>query len=457
MRLNRDMLPRGANDPRLWDGGSSEFQLVQAIGALEGHGALLELDLSSTADGDDWTQINANECQALAYLLKNPVSKLMCLDLSRNSIGGDCMPILSPALMANNSIRKLNLNGCNLRDGDLVVLANALANNSSLKDLDLGAQFHVTPLGWKTFFKLMMSSEAALETLDLGADPLLHLRPIRIDDGGAVALVEWLTRRNTIRSLRLEGSLGLTTVGYHAFTTLLQLPESKLSTLVLDRASKIRDQDMVSFSNALAHNTSLKELIFGHQRVGNEGWNALTRVLCDASSPDKTYASNHTLCRVANTIYIPAGVRASLEMNANPNKAEVVRRKFLRHCFSGITPNMSVFVNMDWKCMPHVVAWIGRDELGLAFMNHLVRSLPSLVDKNREDDEGNRGNVENRGNECDDVACMSGAGSGSSNDSCDGDGGDDDYDDGSDYVYNDDDDEYFYDDEGSDSGGAGDG
>ena len=72
-------------------------------------------------------------------------------------------------------------------------------------------------------------------------------------------------------------------------------------------------------------------------------------------------------------------------MNANGNKAEVVRQKILQyHFLSGDDINAEQFIDMEMAVLPHAISWIGRDDIGQPLLYSLFQSMPFLFDSDHK-------------------------------------------------------------------------
>ena len=67
-------------------------------------------------------------------------------------------------------------------------------------------------------------------------------------------------------------------------------------------------------------------------------------------------------------------------MNENTNKVEVVRQKIIQYHFMDGKDNTETLVGMELEMMPSVIAWIGRDNIGLSLLYHLTKNMPCLFD-----------------------------------------------------------------------------
>ena len=168
-------------------------------------------------------------------------------------------------------------------------------------------------------------------------------------------------------------------------------PNSALEKIDLTYNS-ISNDALVSFANALSHNNKLKELFLDgdwgfeddeEEDVPITNWDALTNVLCNKSSIDATFNSNHTLqCVVDPDITgearLPPDLVTLLQLNRESAPTEAARRKVLKVHFS-TNFNMQPFNNMDLKVLPHAIAWMARDEYGGSLLYQFVRNATLFV------------------------------------------------------------------------------
>lgn len=190
-------------------------------------------------------------------------------------------------------------------------------------------------------------------------------------------------KKLTLEDEHHEERIGL--AGWQGFSQCLRSPISAFEELYFDEC--LYDlESMRVIVKALAHNTCLKVLNISwsgtHYNVDWD-WECLTGVLCDVTSIDSTYSSNHTLrhVRIANKCpWDNDDVSLYLEMNANGSKAVVARQKILIHHFTGRAADIHAFTRMPETVMPHAISWIGRDSLGYSLMFDFVRGDPTLFD-----------------------------------------------------------------------------
>ena len=275
-----------------------------------------------------------------------------------------------------------------LNDDAALAIAESLAMNSTLKKLDISCNTF-TPEGWIAFFNTLIHSECDLEELDLKYDG--------VSDVAAGALVDLLASMSRLRTLHLQcNSFG--TDGLREFTRLLQAT-SKVETLHL-AGNHFDDDVVIEFANMLDNNTSLNTLSIGGREVTDRSWVALSRVVCDKSTIESTYLSNHTLNNIEKLDgrdlvreAIPDELASYLTLNKHPGKAAVARQKILAYHFPAESANIQVFDGMSVLMLPHAIEWIGRDGLGISLMYKVARGIQLLVKSKILPVNGKRKNI----------------------------------------------------------------
>lgn len=196
----------------------------------------------------------------------------------------------------------------------------------------------------------------------------------KLSIASATRLVPALSSLRQLKQLHLgHNEIGCPSVCV-GLMALLEDPSSALETLSFEKTF-IGDDDLEVLADALVGNNVLKhlDLIGGEQLEPHEpaneftelGWGYLARSLCDTSSINQTYLSNHTLVRVyppndppeGNEIspLPPAKVLELLTMNSDSNKKRVATKKILSyHREFDMEP---FFEWEDFEVLPCVVKW----------------------------------------------------------------------------------------------------
>ena len=390
----------GFNTLRVFDCRNSKIgdhDVEVIILALAGHSQLTKIDLSQS-------EVGGRALAALVGLMNNN-SSLADLDLWDCSIDDEGALIFVAALDRNSTLKKLNLRHnhditnrgwraiftqlgspqSSLEDVDLsgrsiiddaaaVFLANVLTNGTNLKVLKLGSNYGITTEGWQALFVALQGPRCMLQELSLNNNGF--------NDEDVTYLANSLANNCVLRELDLSDNERVTASGWRTFSAVLQNPDSALEKINI-RYISIGDDVLVLFVNSLVNNTKLRELLLDgwvEEGVAPINWEALCNVLCNKSSIDATFNSNHTLQRVFHPTFavsddsqLPSDLRDLLQLNRGSTKFESARRKILKVHFSGDF-SMQPFIDMDWKVLPHAVAWMARDEYGSSLLYQFVRN-----------------------------------------------------------------------------------
>lgn len=277
----------------------------------------------------------------------------------------------------NNVIENLNLCHNGLNEEVATSLANALANNCKLKSLNLAGSFRSTPV-WFRSFSFLENPLSSLKELDLRYNKIHHNK--------LVLLANALTINCTLKSLSISCGDGIKIAAWRALAIILQNPNSALEKLHIGGLGSIDNNAAIVFANSLTYNCTLKELTVFRRKITSVGWAAFSRVLCNESTILGTYHSNHTLQSVTKSIggfgfsesesKLPLSLRSLLEMNRR-GKVEASRRKILKVHFSEES-DVQLFIEKNYKMLPHFVAWLPDDEFSLLY--RFVRNIPSFFE-----------------------------------------------------------------------------
>ena len=188
-----------------------------------------------------------------------------------------------------------------------------------------------------------------------------------IYDEGVEALVGALTNNN-LCELVLSTNRSITARGYKSLATLLESKDCCLKKLYLNH-NIIRDEGAGILVNALVSNRKLATLDLYNNGITTEGYSSFAKVLCDTSSIDKTFLSNHALEDLGGAPNIPADVASSLALNRGGDKRQVAIKKILKHHQHF---DMQPFFEWDLKVLPLVIKCFERaDSIGF---NEAVRN-----------------------------------------------------------------------------------
>ena len=117
--------------------------------------------------------------------------------------------------------------------------------------------------------------------------------------------VKAFVNSTNLKEINLSQNTSITTAGWQALASLFLNPNSSIEIVYIsnnddiDRENASFDDDAVfAWVNALSikpKNNKLKILRFSSQGVSSSGWSALENLVCNKTSIDSLYDSNHTL------------------------------------------------------------------------------------------------------------------------------------------------------------------
>ena len=167
--------------------------------------------------------------------------------------------------------------------------------------------------------------------------------------------------------LDLSQNTSITAKGLSSLSIFLQSEKCRLRELVL-RGMHIGDDGAAALAEALVGNKSLKCLDFSdlfsmtaqvETGITGTGWFAFARLLCDTSSVNNTYLSNHTLERCdtsdADSDSVAcAEIECYLSMNKTQQYVAMFKILTTYHDF-----DMKPLFQWQLKFLPFMIAWFG--------------------------------------------------------------------------------------------------
>ncbi len=233
-------------------------------------------------------------------------SSLRSLRLWYVDIGLECARSLALALDQRpdkSSLTTFSLSQNNLGDEGLAHIAAALSAYSHLRSLCLkGHSFGRD--GCESLGPLLGSTAPSNDFKQLTLNELI-LTENAIDDAGLQILVSGLvTSCVGLKRLYLSETPTITAAGLRCLAWLFQAESCCLETIHLDKM-RIGDDGSEALASGLTGNTSLKHLVISPSSAGitATGWSSFSKLLCDTSSLNNTYLSNHTLEHIGDNYY----------------------------------------------------------------------------------------------------------------------------------------------------------
>ncbi len=124
-----------------------------------------------------------------------------------------------------------------------------------------------------------------------------------INDEGLQCLVEGITNCCSLKTLGLSYNRLITSAGLRSLAPFFQSDNCCMKELSL-WGIHFGDDGAVALADGLIGNESLTTLQFDSPGITSRGWAAFSRLLCDASSVNNTYLSNHTLVKIGYGYYM---------------------------------------------------------------------------------------------------------------------------------------------------------
>lgn len=284
-------------------------------------------------------------CRALARL---PV--LEKLVLSGVDAGGNaCANVAGLLRGQNGNLKTLQLSSTTVDDEGFDAVVRSLVGGK-IEYLDLYDVRGISSRGWGSLSALFaVPSSDVLHTVDLSCNT--------IDDVGVEALVPSLSR-SRVRRLVLSENDNITARGYYALSLLLGESNSHFDEIDVSYNSGFDDAGVCAFIAALAKDRTLKTLnLAGNDRITEAVQPAFFNLLCDASSINRTFFSNHTLFAIGpgngGSISTDEVITNLLQLNSIPDKRLVAVFKVFAHRNLDMRP----LFEWEFKTLPYLVEW----------------------------------------------------------------------------------------------------
>ena len=277
-----------------------------------------------------------------------------CLSLS-NLLISDChlgedgwrLLVLAIGSIGSKILQKLSLGACNISDEGMVDIITSLSMHPNLQTLWLSGN-RLSTKGCTAMATLFRCSATELQHLDLGDN--------EINDEGIDALVPVFNNCSHLQTLVFKNNPAISMRGWRCVATILESPNCS-SLINLHTGNNVDDEVVTTLTRALENNRTL--LTLGILNYGNpsnpsitdEGWKAISELLCDTSNVNSTFQSNHTLQYLGNS---SNPLRPLLQLNERGDKKEVAMIKVLQHHNDF---DMTPFFEWEFKVLPLMIDW----------------------------------------------------------------------------------------------------
>ena len=348
---------------------------------------------------DQWDQLGkAIGCNAYTYKLKLSKRKVERDDeepLHRvNRISDEeygCLQIFYRGVELNSSIKDLTLDMDLFPDNEVLPTFN-LVNaqfKESLEVLNLYGDDYMND-----YHSFMISS--VLETTSLEHFRMMSKSPSTTSSESAFRRIVLACTNVKELDVRCRIISRFTALG-----DLLRNPTSILTELIMTDDTNLLD-NLPTFLAGLAGNVTLKKLSMA--KSSKVARSLIAKLLCDNTSIEHIYNSNHTLEEVSDLNWwsqmaisdaqsTTLLLQNLLDLNKNTNKEEVIRTKIAQYYFVGDF-DVSPFVNMNTSALPNVLEMIGGNANNCqSAIVRLLTSIPELCNVSSRVMTGYVGNI----------------------------------------------------------------
>lgn len=244
-------------------------------------------------------------------------------------------------------LKQFKLVGCDVTDSQSVNIIEALGRHAQLESIELYGN-DIGRAGCFALAKAFHWETTNVQTLGLGQNS--------IEDEGMEAMMPALAKSSNLRVLNLTGNTSITIKGFGALSSVLESPTSNLKKLVLTD-NRMCDEVLKMLASALVNNNTLKWLQLNRNDITGEGWLALSQILCNTSSINATYLSNHTLVGVGGPTN-DNDLNSLLALNGSSYpKIQIAMMKIFKHHNNF---DMQPLFEWDFKFLPYTIEWFER-------------------------------------------------------------------------------------------------
>ena len=307
----------------------------------------------TSRDGDDYSQLG--NCIGRNTNLKTLYVKLDSIGLSATDSG------FFDGIKQNSSIDKFKLSGYS---GDIrhpigevgCELLKAFRENNSCNLTDLRIWCcDISSIDERVIINTTLRRCTNLKTL--------HFNYNNLTCEELLPMVEAIKGNSSLQRLSLFSNR-IRNVGCETLATLLQDPTCNLVTLDL-HDNQTGNEGAIAIANSLANNNKLKKLNLNRNEMGIQSLveDAFSRVLCNTTSINDIYSSNHSLETLSLSTLSRDSLAFLLQLNEGTNKNQVAIRKILRY-----HPSIDMEPFFEWgsedgrnlMALPYVVDWFDR-------------------------------------------------------------------------------------------------
>ena len=228
-----------------------------------------------------------------------------------------------------------------------------LVHSSTLEKLVLSNLEQITAQGWLSILSSLQNSNLPLKQIFLSDKNTINDEVV--SSFGEVLIA----KKNTIERFNFCSPTGMTVAGSTALAVAFLTPMPNLRELTI-KSSNFDDGALVTFASGLSNKPSLRRVDLSNANITVRGWEAISKVLCDASSLEAIQKSNHKLHQF-HAASCPSNIKELLKINRSGSVSEVIRLKMI-HYSDRLT--IESLINDEpkkqVKLVPSVISWLGK-------------------------------------------------------------------------------------------------
>ena len=236
--------------------------------------------------------------------------------------------LLCEGLNQNQSIKKISLSGDNNFCGEMCQFLNPFfQNNSNVHFILLNGGLNLEGTRW--LVAPLMARRSCLKTLvlqDNGIDDILveqFVTAMLVGNSGLAPKEMFLCNNN------------IGQYGCNLIARLLEDPNCMMEVLTLVGNRNVNNNAAIRFANALTKNKTLKRLFLNGTSINKTGWNSFSSTLCNKTSVNETYSSNHTVQSLGwfdpGNNPLPSDLKQYLELNHEDTETAALRKVLMHH------------------------------------------------------------------------------------------------------------------------------
>ena len=331
--------------------------------------------------------------------------QLEALQFESNDFERNCCTVLKTTFMKwgeKSQLKKLDLSENDIDDERLSILLGGLVCCHNLVELTLNCNIDISAAGLRSLSSYFQHDNCCLEILNLHnvqidddgaealASELVHCESLKclnvsrnqIGDTGIAALVSGLTAANANLERLVLSDNRFSTAGIRSLSDLIQSQSTTLKDLSVDDM-QIDDDGISILAHTLTNNTKLQSLALDVRASNNAVAvkNTFKKVLCDTSSINNIYLSNHTLRSIGWRNPFREGDDCTKYFDLNR------RGQILEPEDRGLVPMIKILINYpdlgemepfyQWKLqvLPMIVAWFWKASATRRYLDESMKKF----------------------------------------------------------------------------------